>query len=104
MLLRNIVLGLVLDNVLLMSWQSWIVPPEVADPGALATTGEPLLVLAPRAGPRNPTTQQSWPGEAEQPPCIRLGPFEDAAAADSVSQQLKERRLSVTLASREGRP
>jgi len=112
--LRNIILGLILANVLLLSWKRWIVPPDAERPEILGSGGDPQLVLvssddessendgsdpAPAVAQPAPQAPQ---GFADQSRCARVGPFADVGTADLVAQQLGDRGLSVSRASAQG--
>jgi hypothetical protein len=108
--MRNIILLLVLANVLLLAWKRWVVPPDVAWPERLASSGEPQLALAkPKktavlpesAGNSAPETEPS-PPVAEARRCVRIGPFAEAGTADSIARQLDGRGFSTRRTSEQG--
>ena len=43
--MRNIVLGLLLANILLLAWKSWVVPPDVVNPARMSSAEGAQLVL-----------------------------------------------------------
>lgn len=98
-MLRNLIMGLVLANLLVLAWQRWVVAPDVADPGRYAGVTEPSLeLIARRAEP-----VASAPPAAGEARCFRLGPFSTAEAADAVAGRLASRELPVTRSSAAGR-
>ena len=42
---RNIILGLLLANVLLLAWKRWVVPPDAISPENFGQSNDPQLVL-----------------------------------------------------------
>lgn len=88
-MLRNMVLGLVLANVLLLAWQSWVVPRDALNPYSLGSSREPQLAAI---GETRAAAEQV---REETQQCIRLGPFADVDTAESVRQQLEGRDFSV---------
>jgi hypothetical protein len=111
---RNIILGLLLANVLLLAWKRWVVPPDAISSENFGQSNDPQLVLASSgndtdeadiAVPQSASTQpepQAPPRVAERARCARVGPFADSSAAELISQQLAGRGFSVTLASEQG--
>lgn len=100
-MLRNVLLGLLLANLLLFAWQSWIVPPAVKDPTALrGQGGETQLVLLQEPTVR-PGTEIVIAAAGAQI-CTRLGPFADVEMADSVGRQLERDEFSVRRTSKAG--
>lgn len=108
--MRNIILFLVLANVLLLAWERWVTPPDVAWPERLASSGEPQLVLAnPKKTPAVPGSAGNSAPEPERSPavtaarrCVRIGPFAEAGTADSIAQQLDERGFNTSRTSEPG--
>ncbi len=103
--MRNIVLGLLLANLLLLAWYAWIVPPDVEFPAADDSRTEPELVLVEREN--RPAGQADSVADrqislAPGGQCVRLGPFAEEQAADTVRRQLVERDLDVTRSSQDG--
>ena len=112
--LRNIILGLVLANVLLLAWKRWVVPPDAVWPDKIGSGSDTQLVLAnpdkdsgdpvisdpaPAAGQPEPQAPERF---ADRARCARLGPFADSDTADSVAQQLRGRGFSVSRVSAQG--
>jgi len=91
-MLRNLILGLLLANLLLLAWGRWIVAPDVADPRAFGDATSPQLVLLERAARTDVTGGMSTEKRAR---CFRLGPFSSAAAAAVVGSSLSARDLPV---------
>jgi hypothetical protein len=97
---RNILLGLLLANILLFAWQSWIVPPEAENPTGIGPVGERQLVLLRDASSRRGAETIIAGAGAEI--CTRLGPFADVEMADSVGQQLERDEFAVRRTSKAG--
>jgi hypothetical protein len=97
---RNILLGLLLANILLFAWQSWIVPPEAENPTGIVPVGERQLVLLRDASSRRGAETIIAGAGAEI--CTRLGPFADIEMADSVGQQLERDEFAVRRTSKAG--
>jgi len=98
-MLRNLIMGLVLANLLVLAWQRWVVAPDVADPSSYAgVTEPPLELIERRAAP-----VASTPSAARGARCFRLGAFSTAEAADAVAGRLAARGLPVTRSSEAGR-
>ena len=95
-MMRNLLMGLLLANVLLFVWGRWILAPDVADAMTSAEAAEPRLELV-----RRPSRLDnvSASGSAR---CFRLGPLSSAGAAATVAGQLSARGLSVSRASELG--
>lgn len=104
-ILRNIILGLLLANVLLLAWKRWVVPPDTAWPERLGSESGAQLVLA-KSGNFAPdpagAQTQTVPGNLDRARCARIGPFTDADTADSIAQQLGGRGFSVGRTSAKG--
>ncbi len=112
--LRNIILGLVLANVLLLAWKRWVVPPDVAWPESRRSGSDPQLVLANSSQGNDESGKSELdPAAVRQPPeavpsspdrsrCARVGPFADSSTADSIAQQLGGRGFSVSRTSAQG--
>ncbi len=98
-MLRNLIMGLVLANLLVLAWQRWVVAPDVADPNSYAGVTEPPLELIARKA----ESVASVPSAAGGARCFRLGPFSTGEAADAVAGRLAARDLPVTRSSEEGR-
>jgi len=99
-MLRNLIMGLLLANLLLLAWGRWIVAPDVTDPRAFGEVTEAQLVLIERVG-RNDGGGSSSGQEGAH--CFRLGPFASADAAAGVDSRLSARGLPVSLTSESGR-
>jgi len=95
-MLKNVVLGLLLANILLLAWKSWVVPSEVADPAGMEPMGGQRLVLL-RDSPAE--TDPALPDEGS---CTRMGPFADVEMADAVGGQLESDGLKVRRTSQAG--
>ncbi len=96
---RNLIMTLVLANLLLLAWGSWIVAPNVADPRAFGDSATPQLVLLERVV-RTDAIGATSPDQ--QPRCFRLGPFSSADAAADVERRLSARQLPVNRYSKSG--
>jgi len=99
-MLRNLIMGLLLANLLLLAWGRWIVAPDVADPRGFGDGTEAQLVLIERIG-RNDSAGSS-PGQ-DGARCFRLGPFASVDAAAGVGDRLSARGLPVDRTSEAGR-
>ena len=97
--LRNIVLGLLLANILVFTWNRWVVPPDVAHPDRLGAAGEPQLVLLSHASSPEALVVSA---SGEEDRCTRIGPFADVQVADSVAQQLSHLHFKVRRTSKKG--
>lgn len=98
-MLRNLIMGLVLANLLVLAWQRWIVAPDVADPRRYAGGTEPTLELVERADRPVADAAPATGGTR----CFRLGPFSTGEAAVAVAGPLSARGLPVTRSSEAGR-
>jgi hypothetical protein len=98
--LRNIILGLLLANILVLGWKRWIVPPDVAMPVALAAGSEAELVLIARSPGEDSAGIDGTGAEAAR--CARIGPLASRDVAQAVGRQLRRRDLSIDLASNPG--
>jgi len=98
-MMRNLIMGLLLANLLLLAWGSWIVAPDADDPRAFEGTTEARLVLIERAG--RVAVADSEP-ESEGERCFRLGPFPSDNAAAGVGDRLSARGLPVDRKSETG--
>ncbi len=99
-MLRNLIMGLLLANLLLLAWERWIVAPDVADPLAFGDEHEARLVLLERTGRNENIDKGSTPEGAR---CFRLGPFSSAGAAAAVGDRLSAQGLPVDRTSESGR-
>lgn len=114
--MRNLFLGLVLINLFLLAWYSWIEAPDQplasrsAGSLALLAEGDPPSAPAPstpgaRANPDPARGRQAAeqlpdsPGAA--PLCFRVGPWADEAAARQVEELLANRGMNARLIARE---
>lgn len=101
--MRNVILSLALANVLLLAWERWVKPAEVADPAVFAGRVDepsvPKLVLYNPEGLVPPTTppQPVMAPAVDTLRCERIGPFANPEPAASIAQQLGERGLKVDL-------
>ncbi len=93
---RNLLMGLLLANLLLLAWGRWVVAPDVVDPRAFGDATGPQLVLVER--PTRLDSELVTAGDR----CFRLGPFESADAAAVVSGRLSARGLAVERARESG--
>jgi len=91
-MLRNLILGLLLANLLLLAWGRWIVAPDAADPRAFGDEASPRLVLLERAARTGVAGGMSTEKRAR---CFRLGPFSSADTAAVVGGSLSARNLPV---------
>ena len=98
-MLRNLIMGLLLANLLLLAWGRWIVAPDVADPRAFGNVTEPQLVLLERATRIDDAGSMSTEKRAR---CFRLGPFSSADAAATVGDRLSARNLPANRSSESG--
>jgi len=99
-MLRNLIMGLLLANLLLLAWGRWIVAPDVADPRAFGEATEARLVLIERVDRNNGAA--SSPGQ-DGARCFRLGPFASVDTAAGVGSRLSARGLPVGQTSESGR-
>jgi len=98
-MLRNLIMGLLLANLLLLAWGRWIVAPDVVDPWAFGDATGARLVLIERVG----HTDGAGSGSAQDGVrCFRLGPFLSADAAAAVGDRLSARGLPVDRTSEAG--
>ncbi len=101
--MRNVVLGLLLANLLLLIWQRWILPPAAEDPYALPGGREPSLLLM------NPVLSRSAPARSASdaappaPGCRRIGPFGQAESSRLAADRLTEKNLKVFRYSQAGK-
>lgn len=113
--MRNIALGLLLANLLLLAWKSWVVPPDVENPARMVSVDGPQLVLVNSAGKAgDPVAVGPGPDPVASsvagpdtdsgawPQCTRIGPFAEVDVADSVRTQLKSADFSVRRSSQVG--
>ena len=99
--MRNVFLGLLLANILVLAWQRWIRPSPVADATVIVGLEEPELVPVGRpAGDPGDRSRAALDSSASR--CIRVGPFADESVATSVSRQLEGRGIPVNRTSRPG--
>jgi len=96
-MLRNLIMGLLLANLLLLAWGRWIVAPDVADARTFGEVTEPRLELIERPSRIDGVSVAG--GER----CFRLGPFSSANAAAAVDGRLSARGLSVSRSRESGR-
>lgn len=100
-MLKNVVLGLVLANILLFAWKSWVLPPDAADPAGIEPAGGQRLVLIsdePVVADPVPPSPVS-PGDGR---CTQIGPFADVEMAGSVARQLRTEDFEVRRTSKAG--
>jgi hypothetical protein len=100
-MLRNIVLALLLANILVFTWNRWVVPPDAEYPDRLGDVSEPQLVLL-SDGSSPEVVVASDPGSEDGDRCRRIGPFADIGVADSVAQQLSRIDFKVRRTSKAG--
>jgi hypothetical protein len=98
-MMRNMIMGFLLANLLLLAWGRWIVAPDVDDPWAFEGATEARLVLIERAG-RVAVARDEPAPEGER--CFRLGPFPSDNAAAGVGDRLSARGLPVERKSETG--
>jgi hypothetical protein len=104
--LRNIALGLLLANILLLAWKSWVLPPDRVNPDRMNSPDGPQLVLlkdvadTDDAATAAATAPDDGPGDRRQ--CTRIGPFAEVDVADSVSRQLGAAEFTVRRTSKVG--
>ena len=95
-MLRNIVLGLLLANILVFTWNRWVVPRDAAYPDRLGKVSEPQLVLlSDGSSPEVSVVSDSLTGDKDR--CTRIGPFADVEVADSVARQLNIQTVRLLL-------
>ncbi len=100
--MKNILLGLLLANVLLLAWHRWIAPEEI-EAIDTRTTVPTLILMSGRQGPREaPALLQDAALETARQ-CLRVGPLVDSEQANAVAHQLAGAGYSVSQTSREGR-
>ncbi|MFQ5634096.1 MAG: SPOR domain-containing protein [Gammaproteobacteria bacterium] len=99
--MRNMIMALVLANLLLLAWEQWIAPGEVADPTRFAdgVTDEfgPQLVLYSAARADTLPASSGLTPVADLRQCERVGPFDSPEPAAAIAQQLGRRGLIVDL-------
>ena len=98
-MLRNLIMGLLLANVLLFIWSRWIVVPDAPDPRTFGDPAGPQLVLVER--PDRPDRTGGVPVQGDRR-CFRLGPFSSIEAATAVSDRLSAKGLPVNRTSESG--
>ena len=87
--MRNLVLLLVLINLGVLAWLSWVVPaPEqattYAGPGiTLLRELDPDAPILTASRPQDPPPEAARGLPAQDPDCVAIGPFADAAQADA---------------------
>ena len=96
-MVRNLIMGLLLANILLFAWGRWIVAPDADDAWMPEEARESRLELMARP---NRLDGISAPGGAS---CFRLGPFTTVDAAAAVNSRLSARGLAVNRSSELGR-
>jgi hypothetical protein len=108
---RNIALGLLLANILLLAWKSWVVPPDVVNPARMSSAEGPQLVLlndaadtgdAATAEAIAPSVTDSDDDTGDRGQCTRIGPFAEVDVADSVGRQLNAADFTVRRTSKVG--
>ena len=106
--MRNIILALLLANLVVLAWEHWIAPDEVADPmqfgNQSADDPQPQLVLysPARVEPPPAATRPGLTPVADVRQCERIGPFDSPVPASAIAQQLGRRGLTVDLAQETG--
>ena len=92
--MRNVFLALILANVLLLAWQSWVDP---APPTAVRPGTDDLAVFTSGSKPN-----VAWPGTgkagaplAPSGTCLRVGPLATTAAAQQAEAQLAARGIDA---------
>lgn len=101
--MRNVVLMLLLVNVLAFVYQRWIIQPDNPVSATHIAQDYPRLAavqLARRSAPEPAEVANSVENEAK---CIKIGPIQREAAADSLAATLRGRDLAATLQAVEGR-
>ncbi len=99
--MRNILLGLVLANLLLLAWHRWIAPQEVDVPDL--STKVPTLVLMPGSQQISPERlDQGVNSAGSSRQCMKIGPFVDDEQANDVGFQLAAGGFTVSQTSQEG--
>ena len=100
--MKNILLGLILANVLLLAWHRWIAPEEIEVLDTRTTQVPTLILMSGRQKPRAavPILEDDAPDTRRQ--CLRVGPFVDSEQANAVGYQLAGAGYSVSQTSREG--
>jgi hypothetical protein len=101
--MRNLLLGLILANLLLLAWQVWVDPSSPAAPGGeadgLVLYGDGKAAVAKPApgGQAAPAAAADGTAAAFAPgACFRLGPLPDSAAAQQTAQGLAARGIDAT--------
>lgn len=98
--MRNILLGLILANLLLLAWHRWVAPEEVDVPDI--STKVPKLILMPgnQEVPVGEFAQrENRPGNNQ---CMKIGPFVDDEHANDLGFQLAAGGYTVSQTSQEG--
>jgi len=101
---RNIALGLLLANILLLAWKSWVVPPDRVNPTRMSSAeGVQLVLLNGAADTADaPGVTDSDDGSGDRRQCTRIGPFAEVDVADSVGRQLNAADFTVRRTSKVG--
>lgn len=92
-MMRNLVMGLFLANLLVLAWGQWIVPPDADDPLVFKSADEPELVLVERTQPRPARIEVISSEQTSN--CYRLGPFKTADSADRVARRLSTEGIAT---------
>ncbi|MEO8223917.1 MAG: SPOR domain-containing protein [Gammaproteobacteria bacterium] len=102
--MRNLLLTLVLANLLLLAWQSWVAPapppPAGEAAGGLELFSTPLTP-ARSTRPVPPGAAQVGVAQIPDGGCLRLGPLPDAAAAQEMAGQLAGRGFDAAVIGRD---
>jgi len=103
--LKNICLGLLLVNLLVLAWSRWVVP-DVPQGNLISPQREHGLLLMSRSNDNGESDDglavQGGGDQAAEIRCIRVGPFAEGDVADSVGRQLSRRGFRVGRSSQEG--
>ncbi|RMF96932.1 MAG: SPOR domain-containing protein [Gammaproteobacteria bacterium] len=103
--MRNLFLLLLLLNLLLLGWQRWVLPPPVADPYAQPGGADvpALAAYRPAPGPARPAgrAEAAVAQGPDEPACIGIGPFSEAAAARRAAALLAARQMRVQIEARD---
>ncbi len=101
--MRNLVLGLLLANILVLIWQRWVLPPAAEDPYALPGGRVPSLLLMNPAPAKSEPARAASTGLPPAPRCRRIGPFSQAETSRIAADRLTAKKLKVFRYSQAGK-
>lgn len=98
--MRNILLGLILANLLLLAWHRWIAPEDVEVPDLSVKV--PTLVLMPENQKRPLEVLDQDVNDSASRQCMKIGPFVESEQANDLGFQLAAGGYTVSQTSQEG--